>query len=223
MRLGCLLPLISVVLVVGGAQGFYTVFSNRKPVEVSIQDFLKQVPDAKWIKVTGGQLDTIHAVYNAGITQKSEAREIYVPVVAPGSDSSSEPIKLLLLTKDPQLVKFINDGNKLDESLSEEQALEFMLKNVDKLRPARDVQGLVQFGIDSNDKRRRKIADLYKNLADDAVILEDGKKPDIAQASFFLFGGLALGGVLALRSFKKSSPPPLPPAASPQTGGSSGS
>lgn len=212
MRLGCLLPIVSIALVVGGGQGLYTVVTNRKPTEVTIQDFLKQAPDAKWIKVTGGELDTVNSVYNSGIT-KGDAKEIYVPVVPDGVDSTKEPIQLLLLTKDPELVSFINESRKLDEgTTTEEQAMEFMAKNLAKLRPARDVEGLVQFGIDSDDKKRKKIKALYNNLAEDAIILEDGKKPEAGQSAFLLLGGLGLGGFLASRSMKKSSPPPMPPA-----------
>lgn len=202
MRLGCLLPLASIALVCFGAQGLYTVATNRKPVEISIQDFQKQASpgDKKWLKITGGELDTLNSVYNSG-SGNEDAKEIYVPVVAPGEDSTKTPIRLLLLTKDPELVSFINEGRKIDES-SPTKALEFAAKNASKLRPKRDIEGLVEFGLDSDDKKRAKIDKLYTNMDPKAIILKDGDKPSLGKAGIMMGIGLVLG-FFSLRGFVK--------------------
>ncbi|WP_035614793.1 hypothetical protein [Haloferula sp. BvORR071] len=218
MRLGCLLPLLSLGLLALGGQGLYTIATNRKPLEISIQDFYKQTPDAKWLKVTGGELDTLNSVFTSR-TSGSDAKEIYVPVVAPGEDSTTGNIRLLLLTKDPELVGFINEGRKIEAGGgSPEKAIEFAAKNADKLRPKRDVEGLVQFGIESDSKKRDKVAKLYPNLDSNAAIIEDGKRPDLAQASLMTALGLLLGALVVRGHLKKAEPqpqgpPPMPPAA----------
>ncbi len=201
-RLGCLLPLVSLALIGFGAQGAYTVATNRQPVVVSIQDFQKQqgIGDKKWLKITGGELDTLNSVYNSG-TGSEDAKEIYVPVVVPGEDSTKSPIRLLLLTKDPELVSFINEGRKIDGS-SPGKALEFAAKNASKLRPKRDVEGLVEFGLDSDDKKRAKINKLYANMDPKALILQDGEKPSLGKAIGMMVGGLLLG-LFSLRGFVK--------------------
>ncbi len=206
MRLGCLPALIAIGLTIGGGQGIYTVMTNRKPVEISIQDLMKRPPEAKWLKVTGGELDTLNSVYKSGFG-KGDATEIYVPVIPPGTASGDGLIRLLLLTKDPELVNFINEAKKMDETAATEtEALQFALKNMEKLRPQRDVEGLVEFGIESNDKKRDKIGKIYGNLAAEFLILEDGKKPETTRSAIFLAIGLGLGAFLIRRSMKKPEP-----------------
>jgi len=220
MRLGCLLPIASAALLFAGGQGFYTVATNRKPVEISIQDFNKQPPGAKWLKVTGGELDTFNSVFPSRAGSK-EAKEIYVPVVAPGEDSTKGTIRLLLLTKDPELVNFVNESNKIDDgTLTPDKAMEFAAKHADKIHPKRDVEGLVQFGIDDDSKKRDKMGKLYPNMDSDAIILKDGEKPDWGKSIIFLVIGLVLGLISVRGLFKKQDPaqptqqppPPMPSA-----------
>ncbi len=69
----------------------------------------------------------------------------------------------------------------------------------------------MQFGIEADDKRTRKIRELYDNLADDVIILEEGAKPSAGRGIALLLGGLVLGGLLIRSSGRKaaaSSPPP---------------
>lgn len=179
-------------------------------MEVSIAEFMAKTPDAKWLRVTGGELDTLNSVYPTGIS-KGDAKEIYVPVMEPGNDSTEGAIKLLLLTKDPELVGLVNEAKQVDDDPSPERLKTFLASRAAQLRPQKSVEGLVQFGIQSDSKRRAKIGKIYANLASDAVILEDGKKPSPGKGSVLVLGGLGLGGVL-LRRGKKSSPPPMPPA-----------
>ena len=212
MRLGCLLPLVSIVLVFGGGQSVYTAVKNRKPTEIAITDLIARKPSAEWLNIGGGVLDTTNASYTSAFGA-GEAKSIYVPLVAPGTMSTEGEIHVLVLTKDPDLLRVTNEARKLDDSKAPEAAAaEFLLKNLDQLQVARSVQGLVKFGIEADDKKTRKIRKLYGNLAKDVVILEEGKSPSAAQGIAFLVAGLVLGGFL-MRSFARKSAPP--PGASP--------
>jgi hypothetical protein len=212
MRLGCLLPLVSIVLVFGGGQSVYTAVKNRKPTEIAITDLIARKPSAEWLNIGGGVLDTTNASYTSAFGA-GEAKSIYVPLVVPGTVSTEGEIHVLVLTKDPDLLRVTNEARKLDDSKAPEAAAaEFLLKNLDQLQVARSVQGLVKFGIEADDKKTRKIRKLYGNLAKDVVILEEGKSPSAAQGIGFLVAGLLLGGFL-MRSFARKSAPP--PGASP--------
>jgi hypothetical protein len=115
------------------------------------------------------------------------------------------PIHVLVLTKDPDLVKFTNDSRKLEKSGSTDAATkEFLLKNFERLRVARDVEGVVQFGISSGGKEESKIRALYQNLADDALILEEGEKPSVLASILMMAGGLLVGGFLVMSSMRKA-------------------
>ena len=212
MRLGCLLPLVSIVLVFGGGQSVYTAVKNRKPTEIAITDLIARKPSAEWLNIGGGVLDTTNASYTSAFGA-GEAKSVYVPLVVPGTVSTEGEIHVLVLTKDPDLLRVTNEARKLDDSKAPEAAAaEFLLKNLDQLQVARSVQGLVKFGIEADDKKTRKIRKLYGNLAKDVVILEEGKSPSAAQGIAFLVAGLVLGGFL-MRSFARKSAPP--PGASP--------
>jgi hypothetical protein len=216
MRLGCLLPVISVALIIGGGQSVYTGLKNRKPTEISIDSLADKKPSAEWLKINGGVLDTMNSSYTSSFGV-GEAKSIYVPLVPTRDDSSQGTIHVLVVTKDPALLEFTNELREREKSIGPKGAdAEFITKNLDKLKVARTVQGLVKFGIDGNDKETRKIRALYDNLADDALILEEGEAPSTGKGVGLLAAGLVLGGILVASSGRKQavargeSPPPLP-------------
>lgn len=213
------MPLVSVAFIIGGGQSVYTGLKNRNPTEIDIDSLIAKKPSAEWLKITGGALDTTNAAYTSSFGV-GEAKSIFVPLVPPKTDSTEAKIHVLVLTKDENLVKFTNEARQFEKSnTSQAGEMEFLLKNLDKLKVARPVQGLVQFGIDANDKQTRKIRKLYTNLAEDAIIIEEGKSPSAGTGVVMLTAGLVLGGVLLLSSGEKQTPatgappPPLPPSA----------
>lgn len=217
MRLGCLLPLVSIALIIGGGQSVYTGFKNRKITEIELASLMEKKPDTEWLRIQGGVLDTMNSVYPSRFGSK-KATSMYVPLVLPDTDSSEGQIHALVLTKDQALLDFTNEIREMEESDIEEAELQmFILKNIDKIRVSRPVEGVVQFGIEADDKKSRKINDLYGNIADDAIIIEEGKKPSASEGVIMLTGGLILGGFLLRRSARRESqpaagdPPPLPP------------
>lgn len=214
MRLGCLLPLVSLAMILGGGQSVYTAVRNREPANVTIDSIVAKKPDAKWLKISEGVLDTANSSYVSGITG-GDAKSIYVPLVPKDTDSTETTIHVLVETKDPELLGFTNEMKNLDkQNVSEEKAAEFIVQNLSKLRVQRPVEGLVKFGIDSGGKKERKIRKLYHNLAPDTIILAEGEKPSMAVGVVMLLLGLGLGVILLLSGGKKASPaagpPPLP-------------
>jgi hypothetical protein len=204
MRIGCFLPLIAIGLLIGGGQGIYTAVTNPKPKEIGIDEVAQQKPDAKWLRITGGVLDNANSAYTSAFGV-GEASQVYIPLVGRTQDSTKLPIHVLVLTKDPDLVKFTNDSRKLEKSGSTDAATkEFLLKNFERLRVARDVEGVVQFGISSGGKEESKIRALYQNLADDALILEEGEKPSVLASILMMAGGLLVGGFLVMSSMRKA-------------------
>src|ERR1041384_3288252 len=139
-RIGCFLPILCLALLIGGGQGVYTSFANRSLTEVGIDSLVRDPPSAKWLRVTGGELDTANAAYTS-MLGVGKASEMYVPLVPPGVDSEKETIHLLVLTKDPELLAFTNQMREMEKSGAKEAAmLGFLARNADKLRPARPVE-----------------------------------------------------------------------------------
>ena len=62
---------------------------------------------------------------------------------------TNREVAVLLATRDPGLMATLAEMQNLK---SETEGTEWVLKNKDRVFPRRDVQGLVRFGIDLNDK-----------------------------------------------------------------------
>lgn len=213
ISLGCLGYLIVIALLWGGCQGVYTAVKNRKPLEITVSDYIAQKPSAEWVTLMDAQLNLLEAAHKERLGKISE---IFIPV-RPKGESTDAPVHILLSTKDDAIVAALEDLNKSTGTMKE--AMNAASRHADKLFMQKDVSGLIRFGIDSDDKTRRKLAKLDMKLASDFVILNDGAAPS-------LFGGvsmLGLGmvvGFFMLRGVGKSdskSPPPLPPNLPPRT------
>ena len=59
------------------AKGHYTGFTNRKKTEVTIEELYQKIPEAKWLKVTGGQLDVLDSAYISFLGE--EPTSLYIP------------------------------------------------------------------------------------------------------------------------------------------------
>jgi len=191
MRLGCFGVLITVGLLWGGGQSLYVGLTNRTVTETSIEDVVKQKPKAKWLRINDGQLDFLGLVYEERIG--GEAKDLYIPIRSPDAEDDA-PIHVIYHTDDPadlavaQKMKALNDDPDLNET-------EFMLKIVGmmaELRPVRTVEGMVEFGIES-DKGDGKARKMFENLAPDAIMVEGGEKPELAIGVGMFAAGVLLG------------------------------
>ena len=86
-----------------------------------------------------------------------------------------------------------------------ETALRFMIENSDKVVINRPVRGLLQFGLDSKSRDRRKIQGLNPDIAPDFAVLEDGTEPQVAASAFMVIAGLGLAGFLLARAGKSGT------------------
>jgi hypothetical protein len=76
------------------------------------------------------------------------------------------------------------------------------------------VEGLVQFGLDLNDKDKQDLANLGLGLDKNFVLIDYGEKPKLTKALAVLMVGLGAVGLfvfLLLRRFRKPKAPPRPP------------
>jgi hypothetical protein len=147
-----------------------------------------------------------------------------------GAGAGEDKIHLLLLTKDEAILKTMKDlevttgdgggligrlkrrleaRGKRDPGTKEpagdagvEKALRFLAENRDKIIINRPVRGLLQFGLDSNSRDRRKIQALDPKIAPDFAVLEDGTQPQIAASAFMVVAGIGLAGLLLARAMR---------------------
>jgi hypothetical protein len=240
MRLGCFLPILAIGLIAVGAQGLYVGLANRTPIAMTYQEFLQKKPSSGWIEISDARLNLLSAIHESS-RFTGTIKRVYIPVgsSAAGEGGGEDKIHLLLLTEDKAILKTLKDlqaatggGGGLIGRLKRrveakqkrdagaegpagdagfENALRFMVENRDKVLINRPVRGLLQFGLDSNSRDRRKIQALDPQIAPNFAVLEDGAQPQIAASVFMIVAGLGLAGFLLFRA--RSAGPSIPPAA----------
>ncbi|WP_035601360.1 hypothetical protein [Haloferula sp. BvORR071] len=214
MKLGILPFLLgSFALVTLGWQDVFMALKHREVVEVSLSDYIKNRPDAKWLKITGARLDILHAIYFSPRFLKMDAQDVYVPVVVPGNDPSKETIHIVLHSSSPELLKLINEAKGFGDDgkvETKQKGMDLVMQSLEASLLTRDIGGLVQYGLSSNDKRDFEIRKDNPNIAKDFVVLEDGGKPSLLKGLLIMAPGLLLGAGVVQHMRKGKQPQPLP-------------
>jgi len=200
MCLARIIGFISFFLIIGGCQRTYTGLTQRTQHEVSINSLAAAKPEAKWLKVTDGVLDATRASA-IGFRGTNKALEVYIPLVPAGFDREKDMIQMLVLSKDPEMLRLHNELSalKTDDPAA---AIGFLAKNHDLLRQERTVEGVVQHGLDRGGSKERQILKSYTLIADDVLILEEGEEPSVKGGLLLIACGIAgflLAGLLGIR------------------------
>jgi hypothetical protein len=195
-RLGCLLLIVTAGLLWGGGQGVYTALSNRQPTVLTYDEYVKTKPHATWLELQECVLSLPQASIRTTRTT-NRMKEAFIPIIsAPGQ--KEERTSVLVATTDPATLALLEQFN---QTTDEAEKRKLMISNLDRFFPKRTVKGLVRFGIDMNDRDRRKLADLDQNLASDFVIIDEGKEPGLVPSALMLLVGV----VLAAWSLRRST------------------
>jgi hypothetical protein len=211
---GCIFFLIVIALLWGGGQGLYEGLRYREPRSIACEEALQAPPLSGWVHLTGCRVDGFHVVRKTHLGIPSD--DLYVPVTS--RDPAVKAVRIVLATKDPDLVAVVNEFSK--EKDTKAQIL-FMVKNDKRLRRDKDITGMVQSGIDREDKLFRRLRELDRNIADDFVVIDEGRTPNLLRSGILFLAGvglLVLGFVLGKKG-------PTPPPRGPQVrvpGGPSG-
>ncbi|MEQ1751001.1 MAG: hypothetical protein ABL974_16350 [Prosthecobacter sp.] len=209
--------LIAPIVIAGFAiQNFYVYFTNTKPIEVSIQQLIANPPSAKWVRVTGGQINLIDAAaFETGFKKKIDS--VYVPIHPEGKADAE--VSVLLRSTDPELLALTRQFQVLDEAKdSEIKGLKLAIENARVILQKRPFEGLIQSGLFRDDRVIFQVRSTLPNIAREPIIIEEGKKPTIFEGLGILFFALvATVGVLSTSFSKGATPPPLPPSPPPLT------
>ena len=208
LSLGLIRLLLPFILFWMAGQGIYTALTNRHPLSMDFAEYARKRPDGKWVELKATELDVAGATWFGLLGAVSE---VYVPLRAAGVAPDAKVVALLL-TREPATLDLVREMKAITD---DKAAIMFVLKNHDRLMPVRDVSGLLQFGIDSESDKRRKIARLNDNLATDFVVIEDGKHPEsILMLLWLIVASFLVTWLCWFCRFGKSAnavvPPPLP-------------
>jgi hypothetical protein len=117
-----------------------------------------------------------------------EVTQVYIPISGTASSSDGKA-RALFATKDQSVIALVTEMRKVKD---DGEALKFAAMNIQRLFPKRDVQGLVRFGINMEDKERTKLAELNPNLDPNFIVIDDGEQPEWLLSSVLFAIGLAL-------------------------------
>lgn len=205
------LALIALVMLWGGGQGVYVSVTNTSPSKYSVKEYIDKKPNAKWLQLSGAKLDLTAVTYSSTFGV-GDAKEVYIPVVPIGQEDSRET-HILLATKDPKILETVD---KLRALKSEDEAMQFVLKNASSLVIERDIEGLIRFGLEFKEDDKHALKRENPNLSEHFVVIDEGMKPDYFATAFMFICGICLSAWL-IHGFRKpgnppsqSSPPPLP-------------
>ena len=214
MRMKLVLVVLGIGMMAFAAQKSYVVLTNRRPARTSCAEFVNNRSKAKWVELTGCELDLENAIGLQSRVLKID-KGLYVPIRPAGTTG---PALILLKTDDEDPSAGIADepGTDLPAASTRDDG--------EPRRPVKTVTGLVQSGLDDDGKARRALDKLAQQgvIKTGYTIIEAGKKPDPADLVLglaFLIGipvvgwfVLRGGGTASPPNVARTAPPPLPPA-----------
>lgn len=191
-RLGCFLAIVAIGCFVAGSQAVYTGIRNRSPLEITCADYLAQKPAAGWLRLKGCALDLADATFFKD-KDSNRIKTAFIPIRPVGA-SDSTPLQLLLQT---QGSAYLDVLHKIEAVGSDEARMtEFMTANVDKVFPEKDVEGLIAWGIDVEEKQLAEIRRLNESLHPEFKIIMDGSAPSLGFGLLLFAIGFVAGAIL---------------------------
>jgi hypothetical protein len=204
MRLIIFLLIVAAVALWWGGQNTYIALRDRTQLEVSCADFLKKRPDSRWLKLTHCEYDFDHMAYEQ--YKSGKISKVYLPL-RPEGEEVGRPTRIVVVRDDDDMLKV---AQALENDEAEPQPAMFNV-TTSLTKPA---EGLVQFGLDLNDKDKKELGALGLGLGEDFVLIDYGSKPKLQKGLIALGVGLGAIGLLTfliLRRFRKPKAPPAPP------------
>jgi hypothetical protein len=190
-----------IALLWAGGQGAYEALRNRSPETMTCEAAQATPPRSAWVHLTGCRVNVLEAAYKtrAGVATD----DIFVPLTS-GGQGGDKAVRLVLATKDPDVVAVVKEMSALDEK-DTKALFSFLAKNAKRLVRVKDVTGMVQAGIDKDDKVYRRLKEVNKDLAADFLVIDEGRQPRLLWSLVLLGGGLLLVLLLGAGAARKQA------------------
>jgi hypothetical protein len=183
------LLVVSLVFLAHGGEALYHAATNRQPVIVTCDQFVRQRPNALWLRVTGCDVDYLGAGY-----RESNGRldELFLPV-RPPSQPPTSPVALVVATNDPQVLAIAGTTIGNNQQPDQDAYVGMMRRIVTMLRVSNEVEGYARSGVIERMQTRRALAGLTAPLAPDFVVLDLHARPSFVRPGIEVGIGLVLG------------------------------
>ena len=162
----------------------FTALQSGKQLTMACDEYIKQKPKDKWVKLTGCEYTAIDGL----IHEKRGQDEVMLPVW--GVSQKEEELAHIVLTSDD--TDFVAAFKELGNAETEEQATAAIKKNENIFFYKGDIEGLVEFGIERDSLTKSKVETLSETIDKDAVFIAMGEKPSLGGSLIYLLLGILI-------------------------------
>src|SRR5262245_27540180 len=106
MLIRAALLLVSIPLLVHGAEGLHRAFLSRNQIAVDCREFASARPASSWVRLTGCEVDYVRAGYRGA---EGKVTELFLPL-RPAGTSPAQPSAVVVSTKDPAVLALAEDA-----------------------------------------------------------------------------------------------------------------
>ena len=209
------LLLVSIPLLVHGADGLNHSLRSRSQVVVSCEAFAQQRPSSHWVRITGCDADYLRAGYRES---GGRITELLLPMTAPDVPANA-PVSLIASSTDPEVLALTEQAVRGPGATSQNAFLLAMLQVVTETGAAREVVGLARSPLEMV-RSRGALDAIRAPLAEHVVVVDLGRRPGPLLPGIALVAGLqalVTAVVLSMRARQRThaAAPALSPEGAP--------
>ena len=151
MKLRFALLVVGLPLLALGGEGLYHSLQSRQQVTETCDQFVRERPAARWVRLTGCELDYDSPGYREA---DGKIAEIFFPVRAAGQPKGL-PAPLLAATTDPGALATVQATIGGGRQPDQEAVTVMMLRVITLLRASREIEGVARAGLIEHLQTRR--------------------------------------------------------------------
>lgn len=192
---------VCLLLLFLGGSDLLLWYQNQTPQPVTIDRLETSGAPRDWLDVTAGYQDLDRAISTSG---SIELEALLIPLTgAPGQ----EHIRVLVETRNPHLLELFKEYHFFADSLPDKQAVR--AQYAAEFQGQRKITGMLMGGVIARGNRQ-KLLELAQQtgleVAEDVILLSEGKEPERWRGVFFAVVGL-LGLVRVASQTRKAATP----------------
>lgn len=168
------LLLVSIPLLVHGADGLYHALGSRSQAAVECDAFARERPHSHWVRITGCDVDYLRAGYRES---GGRITELFLPLTAPNTPANM-PVSLVVATTDPEVLALAGNAVRGTAATDQDAFLVAMLEVVTAMGAAREVRGMTRSPLEML-RSRRALAAIPAPLAGDIAVLDLHRRPNL--------------------------------------------
>jgi hypothetical protein len=153
MKLRFTLLFVGLPLLALGGEGLFHALQSRQQVTTTCDQFVRERPAARWVRLTGCELDYDSPGYRE---IDGHIAEIFFPV-RPAGQPKAMPAPLLAATMDPGALAMVQATIGGGRQPDQEAVTVMMLRMVTLLRASREIEGVARSGFIENLQTRRSL------------------------------------------------------------------